>query len=153
MNRDKNLPRPTDFRFFCECPVRFRDVDAMGHVNNAVYLTFLEVARTGYVYEIGFHPKNELLTEQFPFIIAEITIRFLSPLTFTDAPLIYLRTSRIGRKSFSFEYLMSEKHTQIAIATAQSVQVFYDYLKGETIEIPESFRALIQAFEYGGLVD
>ena len=85
---------PADFRCWCDLAPRFRDLDAMGHVNNAVYFTFMEVARTRYVRDLQpGTPQPAAFAERFPFILAHAECRYLSAVTLDEA----VRAGRIER--------------------------------------------------------
>ncbi|MBI4699668.1 MAG: acyl-CoA thioesterase [Deltaproteobacteria bacterium] len=142
------LPPADAFRFSCEIEVRFRDLDAMGHVNNAAYLTYFEIARTGYMRELGHAAEDEReLGVMFPFIVAEITCRYLAPAGLGERLRVLLRTVRIGSKSFEFDYLVVRAGDGQAVATGHSVQIYYDYRERRSLPVPQRFRELIAKLE------
>src|SRR5512136_1453397 len=116
--------------FHARCPVevRFRDCDPMGHVNNAVYLTYLELARFEYwkTAEIG------RLGGEVSYIIARVEIDFRAPATTGDVLDIGICVTRLGRSSFSMAYEMRGPDRRV-VATAKSVQVAYDYAAGKPV--------------------
>ncbi|MFW5879002.1 MAG: acyl-CoA thioesterase [Myxococcota bacterium] len=118
--------------------VQWRDVDALGHVNNAVYVSYLESARLEYYEktfgEEGFH--------RFPFIIAEITVKFLSPAYIKELLDLHIRISEVGRKSFRFRYAIRSRTDGRVVCEAESVQVFYDYEAGRTVEVSDEWKAI-----------
>ncbi|MBI5526283.1 MAG: acyl-CoA thioesterase [Deltaproteobacteria bacterium] len=133
--------------FTCRVPleVRWRDVDAMGHVNNAVFLTYFEVGRVGYFREVFGKPGS--LGSDFPFIIARASCDFLAPAKFGETIDIHVRISRIGGKSFEFEYLMTAQNDGRVVATGSTVQACYDYASGRTIEVPAGFKDAVFRYE------
>ena len=143
-----DIPTTDEFKFFTTAHIRFRDLDAMGHVNNAVYFTYLEMARAGYVVAIGL-PESESasMTRKFPFILAEISCRFLSPALFGEELRVHLRTAAIGHKSFEFDYLITTAGSGRPVATAHSVQVCYDYEAGRSIPVPKFIRNCVENYE------
>ena len=134
--------------FRCAVPIqiRFRDTDAMGHVNNAVYLTYLEVARTAYWLEVlGVANYN-----QVDFILGRATIEFVRPLHIEDQATVRIRVDEIGEKSFGFAY---EIVTAAGVAArAQTVQVMFDYAAGRSKPMAAAQRAAILAYEAPGSV-
>src|ERR1043165_1974987 len=75
-------------------PVRYADYDTKGHVNNAVYLTYFEVARqAAWIGALG-------QAADFPFIVAEATVRFASPARIGDALEIEIATSEVRTKAW-----------------------------------------------------
>ncbi len=151
MERRDAVPEPSDFRVACELEVRFRDLDAMGHVNNAVYATYFEIARTAYVHALGLDSGGEVeLADRFPFIMLDLYCRFLSAATLNDRLRAHVRTSKVGRTSFRFEYLITSLTDGRAIAVGHSTQVYYDYRAGRSREVPPELRAAIETLEVVG---
>ena len=106
--------------------VRFRDCDAMGHVNNAVYSTYLEEARIG------------VLGDLIDFILARVEIDFRSELRMGEEVEVRSRCSRIGTKSFDLEHQIAVGDR--IVAEARSVLVSYDYERGESVPVPDALR-------------
>jgi acyl-CoA thioester hydrolase len=107
--------------------VRFRDCDAMGHVNNSVYSTFLEEARI------------EVLGGLADFILARVEIDFRSELRAGEEIEVRTRCSRIGSKSLELEH---EIHADGRLAAeAKSVLVGYDYARGQSLPLSDEVRA------------
>jgi acyl-CoA thioester hydrolase len=111
--------------------VRFRDCDAMGHVNNAVFSTYLEEARIG------------VLGGLTPFILARVEIDFRSQLRAGDEIEVGTRCSRIGTKSFELEHQIRADGR--VVADARSVLVGYDYEDEQTVALPEEIRRRLSA--------
>jgi acyl-CoA thioester hydrolase len=126
MGVDSDLS-PEMFASRTEIAVRFRDLDAMGHVNNAVYFTFLEQGRVQYMRDIGHVPDTQDFGERYPFVVAEAGCRYLSPVSVDERLTVHTRVSRIGNKSFGFEYLITSALDGRKVASAWSYQVCYDY--------------------------
>jgi acyl-CoA thioester hydrolase len=147
MSASRTVPRVDDFNFHCLVDVRFRDLDAMGHVNNAAYLTFFEVARSEYMRALGHAEPDAPMAELFPFILAEVSCRYLAPASLGDRLRVYLRTTRFGTKSFEFEYLIGHHETGAAIAFGRSQQVYFDYAVQQTLPVPATFRSLVERLE------
>ena len=109
--------------------VRFRDGDAMGHVNNDVFSTYLEQARIA------------MLRELEPFILARVEIDFRAELRAGEEVEIRSRCSRVGRTSFDLEH---ELHSNgRLVAEAKSVLVGYDYAAGKSVPLTEAQRSLL----------
>jgi acyl-CoA thioester hydrolase len=103
--------------------VRFNDIDGMGHVNNALFLTYLEHCRMRFFTEEA-GSKSE---RDFPFILAHAALDYKSPLKIGAQPVVKMWTSRIGGKSWDFDYEIKDKKTGVVYATGKTVQVAYDY--------------------------
>ncbi|MDQ3777423.1 MAG: acyl-CoA thioesterase [Actinomycetota bacterium] len=113
--------------------IRFRDLDAMAHVNNAVFLTYMESARIAYLSALGAgeNPLQNL-------ILARAEVDFRSPIRFGEDVEVGVRTARVGNKSFELEYEI-RADGRLA-AQGKSVLVGYDYRRGASVEIPEEWR-------------
>ncbi|MCC6350416.1 MAG: acyl-CoA thioesterase [Candidatus Eisenbacteria bacterium] len=122
---------------------RFRDTDAMGHINNAVYVTYIEVARQEYWRAFKGDPDYRVV----PFIFARVEMDFRSEALVHELLELCIRCSFIGDKSFGFEYEIREATTKRVVVTASSVQVFYDYATKRSLSCPPEMRARLEAFE------
>jgi acyl-CoA thioester hydrolase len=122
------------FDFVYRERVRFRDLDAMGHVNNAVFLTYTESARTAFLLHLGAASG----IDDLGIIVARVEIDFRAPVGFGEEIEIGVRAARFGTKSFDLEYEL-RSHGRL-VAEAKSVCVGYDYRSGSTVPIPEAWR-------------
>lgn len=141
------MPAPKKYRFEMPVEVRFADLDAMGHLNNAKYLTYTEQARIYYVRDVCGWEED---WRKLGMILARTEIDYKLPIAFGDKVMVYIRVSRLGGKSFDFEYVMTrqgnENEAEIA-AISKTVMVTYDYESDTTIPIPENWRKRILAYE------
>jgi acyl-CoA thioester hydrolase len=114
----------------------------MGHVNNAVYLTYLEVARFAYwkAADIG------RLEGDISYIIARVEIDFRASASTGDVIDVALAVRAIGRSSFTMEYEIRDQASRLLV-TARSVQVAYDYAAKQSVSVPDAIRARISEFE------
>jgi acyl-CoA thioester hydrolase len=119
------------FPFVHRETVRFRDLDGMGHVNNAVFSTYLEQARLAWFGEADELPLKDV-------ILARTEIDFRSPVRTGEIVEIGVRPSRLGTKSFELEYELRANGR--LVAEAKSVLVGYDYGRNESREIPERWK-------------
>ena len=124
----------------------------MGHVNNASYLTYCEIARAGY-YEavtgeplpLGAHGASEGM------ILAEARITFRTPAFYGETLTIEARVGRIGRASFTMEFRLTapgSRHGEARlVAVSESTQVMYDYTAERPIPVPPDLAAAMETFE------
>lgn len=110
--------------------VRFRDCDAMGHVNNAVYSTYLEQARIGIVGDLE------------PFILARVEIDFRAELRSGEDVEVRSRCSHVGTKSFELQHQIWAGER--LVAEAKSVLVGYDYGAGTSVPLTENQRRRLE---------
>lgn len=127
------MPPVDGYPFVYRDTVRFRDLDGMGHVNNAVFFTYMESARIAYLASLGAgsNPQQSL-------ILARAEADFRSPIAFGEDIEVGVRTSRMGTKSFELEYEV-RADGRVA-AEGKSVLVGYDYERGASVEIPAQWR-------------
>jgi acyl-CoA thioester hydrolase len=123
-------------------PVRFRDCDPMGHVNNAVYLTYLEVARFAYWKDVA----GGRTFGDTTFIVARAEIDYKASATVGDTITIHFGVTSFGRSSFVFDYELVDQNARL-IATARTVLVMYDYAKKQTVPVNEDFKRQIMEYE------
>lgn len=131
------------FRVTSELVPRFRDTDAMGHINNAVYVTYLEVARQEYWKRFTGGADYRLV----PFILAHVTIDFRSEALMKEVLELCIRCEWVGGKSFAFAYEIREIESKRTVVEALSVQVCYDYTAKRSIPVPEDLRSRLEAYE------
>lgn len=132
------------FRFSTPLTIRFRDLDAFGHVNNAVYFTYMEMTRVEYFKHLG------LLTDEFPspfFIIAEASCQFKVPILMSMTLHMRVRVSRMGNSSFDMQYEFVDEATGQLLALGRTVQVMFDYSVRRTVPLPDRWRQAMMAFE------
>ncbi len=127
-------------RFTVDIQMRFRDLDPMGHVNNAVYLSYCEFARTQFYMKHAF--KRSL--HDIDFILAHVDIDYLAAAEWGDQVEVSVWPSKIGDSSFTLSYELRDKTSNRLIAKSSSVQVSYDYDKKKTKPIPPDFRKMLE---------
>ena len=118
------MDAPFAWPWTLESPVRFCDLDAMGHVNNAVYLTYLEQARNEcYLALTG---RSDILGPDggLDFVVARMEIDYRLPVRYGDAVSVSLRPVAVGRSSFTLEYEGRDRAGR-RVLRARRVQVAY----------------------------
>lgn len=141
-----NLP-PDGFRHIITIDIRFSDMDAMGHVNNATYMTYLESGRIQYFRDLGLWDGLPRLIGP---IMARATIDYKLPLDLDDGRVdLYTRCARLGNKSYDMEHLIMRHKAGHAEVAAQGliVLVAFDYHTGQSVLLPDTWRAAITAYE------
>jgi acyl-CoA thioester hydrolase len=140
------------FRHRRSVEVRFGDTDAMGHVNNAVFLTYLEMARAAYYQRVtGGRFGIGATSGERSFILAEVRLTFRSPAFFGEILTVETRVTRIGSSSFTLEHRITAPDglygTRRLVATAATVLVMYGYDEGAVRPVPDDLAASLEAFE------
>ena len=115
--------------------VRYSDYDTKGHVNNAIFLTYFEMARArAWIDGLGGDAD-------FPFILAEATIQYRSQARIGDPLEIEIVTSEIRTKAWVWSYVIRDARDERVVAEGRTVQVAYDYGAHRTMPIPEEILA------------
>ena len=135
----------SSYHYASKIEVQFRDCDPLGHVNNAVYITYFEIARFAYCRDaLGFTLGDAVGSESF--IMARVECNFRSQARLGDRLDVRIRVSGISRSSFTFDYEIVHSDGRV-VADGKSVQVMFDYQAQRSIQVPESFRAKVERFE------
>jgi len=134
--------RAQSFPYNVTLEVSFRDLDAMGHVNNAVYLSYMETARIKFLVDL----LAVTSLHDLPVIMAEATCTFKAPAFFGEQLIVGVGVARFGSKSFDMTYRIDAGDGRL-IALGRTVQVMYDYAAARTLVVPEDFRAKVRAFQ------
>jgi acyl-CoA thioester hydrolase len=136
----------SQFKYKTTLEVRFCDIDLFGHVNNAIYLTFFEQARSKY--------WNEIIKwdwDKTGIILAKAEVNFIKPITLNDTLTAYVKTSKIGNSSWELDYALftiSKNGLEQLNTTGKTIQVAIDYKLNKSIPIPEQEREAMLAFDF-----
>lgn len=132
------------FKYKTAIETRFADFDMMGHVNNAVYFTYMEIARTKY-----WKQAINWDWEKTGVVIARASLDYILPVFLKDKITMYIRTSRVGTTSFDLEYtLVKDVHgKEVICAKGQTVCVAFDYETKSPVPIPVAEKSKMMSFE------
>lgn len=119
--------------------VRFRDLDTMGHVNNALYATYLEEARTAYYRDVIGVSLPGVDT-----VLAHLSVDYRAPIELEDTVAILLDVPDVGETSIPMEYEV-RADDEVA-ATAETVQVMWNRDAGGSRPVPDAWRERIERF-------
>ncbi len=133
------------YNFYQPITIRYGDIDAQGHVNNARYLTYMEQARVSYLTHLDLWDGNSFLSVGI--IIAEVQLSFKAPIHFGQTVQVGVRAARLGNKSLTVDHTIEDTNTGQKFAQASTVLVAYDYERGRTIPIPDHWRHTLTEFE------
>ncbi len=130
------------------CPIKVRpsDLDSLCHVNNAVYFTYLEMARTDYWKHV-FGAEREVRDD---IILARAEVDYRAQATNDHDLNVAIRVSRIGTSSFEFRYTVVQEETNLLVAEGRSVQVMFDYPNNRTVPVPKAVKQRMLEFEGPG---
>jgi acyl-CoA thioester hydrolase len=127
-----------------ELQLRFGDTDAMGHVNNAKVVTYLELGRMRFFADVIGAER----VEDIRFILAELSCRYRIPILLHDRVFVRMHITDVHRSSFRFHYDLYDPGDGRVFVEAESVQVMYDYTTGRPVPMDEDF--LSRARDYFG---
>ena len=132
------------FKYKTSIDLRFADVDMMGHVNNAVYFTYMEIGRTKY-WKHAINWDWQITGV----IIRQASIDYILPIFLGDKIIMYVRTSRIGKTSFDLEYLIVKdvNGKEVTCSKGKTVCVAFDYNSKVPAPIPDKERNKMIEFE------
>ena len=126
--------------------IRFADTDMLGHVNNANYLTYMELARMSYF--------NEVISDAVDWnkegvILAKATIDYRRPILLEDELFLYIAIDQISSKSFNFSYrfIVKKMDDEITYAEGSTLMVCFDYQLHKSIVMPELWKERIMKYE------
>ena len=120
------------FSRFYEMETRWYDEDMLGHINHGTAVAYFEDARIRHASEIGLSPFE---SDKFPFIVASMTFNFLKQIKHPKNLIVGLKISRIGSKSFDYEYgLFMENDDECAISCIMTM-VCFDFEEQKSVQV------------------
>lgn len=131
-----------NFRFHHSIQVRYSDMDMLGHANNAVYLTYLELARLAYFRELKTRSQSNTAL-----VLAHANMDFHLPLTPEVEPVAHLRTVKFGSSSMTMDNLITDRSHKRQFYTATLVLVAIDTQTGRPVPIPDIEKQKIIDYE------
>ena len=134
------------FKFSAQTRVGFSDTDAQGIVYYGRYLPYFDLARVEYHRNLGLLGMD-IGEEGEEFVMRAVTIDYLAPAVFDDLIEVYVRMSRIGRTSATYELAAYRERDDLLLVTATQTLVLVDLDERKACEIPNEFRDTIRAFE------
>ncbi|WP_266077921.1 acyl-CoA thioesterase [Haladaptatus caseinilyticus] len=125
------------FGYTTEIETRYRDFDTMGHVNNAVYATYLEQARLRYFRDVVDIPMDDISG-----VVAHLEIDYRRSISLEEEVTVAMRVSELGESSITMVHEI--RAGDDVAATAEVVQVSIDPESGEPRPIPATWRDRIE---------
>lgn len=136
-----------DYKISKDIEVRFSDIDALGHVNNASFLSYMEEVRLTYMAQLFPDLNYQKDFSLFPIILGDVYCRYISPAFLGETICVYAKVAEFGTKSFTMEYALEDKKTKRLIATARTTMVMYNLKTATTQLIPDLLKERIKALE------
>ena len=132
-----------NFKHVIPVQIRFSDVDQFGHMNNSVYFSLYDLAKTSYLRDV-FGPQD---WSKFAMVVANINADFLAPVYFTDSLMIETSVLHLGNKSFTLLQRAVDKETKEVKCQCRTVMVAFDIEQQLPIPIPQDYKEAISKFE------
>ena len=124
--------------------IRFKDIDKLGHVNNANHVTYFELARVDYFHAVADQGVTiDWVNEGV--ILAKIEMEYKQPILLEDKVFVYTWVSKLGTKSFdmSCSIVKLENGVEVELAKGLAIIVCFNYKTNQTILIPEKWKAVM----------
>lgn len=129
--------------FSRDIEVRFRDLDPLNHVNSSVYFTYMEHARVQFLIE----EAGATSAADLPIILASARVEFRNAIRGSRRVRITVWVSRIGGKSWDFDYRVADAEDGTIYAEGRTVQVAYSYKDAATVPIADELRSILEAHQ------
>ena len=123
-----------DFLFHHNIQTRWKDMDSFGHINNAVYLTYIEDARTTLFKRWNLNSQNKSV------IVASLKIDYFTQIKHPSKLIIGSKISRIGNSSFDIQSAIFIDGLKKPAALSLVICVCYDYENGQSVTVYDKIR-------------
>ena len=136
-----------NFKHKTPVQIRFKDIDKLGHVNNANHLTYFELARMKYFEDVI---GDQIDWKKQGVILARIEINYKLPILLEDKISVFTKSTRFGTKSFDLDHYIVKETTKgeyTELANGLSIVVCFDYEKSSAITIPQNWLDKVKQYE------
>ena len=137
--------QPSDFDFWSSVNSRWRDMDALGHINHTSYLSYMESARVDVYIELGYDGMRKEMDEST--ILASMEVQYIEQASHPSKFNVGHRIFRVGNKSFDLISGVFNDHNKVLLCSAIFRLVAYNYKLNKTIPVPDKIRHNIRSFE------
>jgi len=125
------------FNRFYEVETRWYDEDMLGHLNHGTAVTLLEDVRVRHAADIGLEPYNRA---KFPFIVASMKLNYLKQISHPEKLIVGIKVSRIGGKSFDYEYGMFVKNQDECLIACDMTLVCFDFENQKSVPVFDALK-------------
>ena len=125
------------FSRFYDMETRWYDEDMLGHINHGTAVAYFEDARVRHAHDIGLFPYD---TDKFPFIVASMTFNFLKQIKHPKNLTVGLKISRIGGKSFDYEYGLFMENDEECAISCNMTMVCFDFANQKSVQVFEEIK-------------
>ncbi len=135
-----------EIRFYHPMEVRYADIDAQGHLNNAKFLTYFEQARIRYFEQLELIRTDQSFMD-IGMIVADIHIKYRAPVFLGASVQVGVKAEAVGNKSISVRETIEDATTGQLYADGRVILVTYDYHAHKTMPVPEEWRRKFMEYE------
>ena len=129
------------FSRFYDMETRWYDEDMLGHINHGTAVAYFEDARVRHAHDIGLFPYD---ADKFPFIVASMTFSFLKQIKHPKNLTVGLKISRIGGKSFDYEYGLFMENDEECAISCNMTMVCFDFLNQKSVQVFDEIKKEFQ---------
>lgn len=140
------------YAFQTEVRVRLSETDAVGIVFFGSFSAYMDVGRMDYLNNLGLQRLDGRVRDLIPGAVVAAHVEFRAPARYNDIVLLHVRMARLGRTSYTFHFLMTQKRTRDIVALGQLSLVWLD-AEFRPVPLPDEFRRAVLAFEGPNVVD
>ena len=135
-----------DYKHCIPLQIRFCDIDKLNHLNNSVYHNFFELGRVNYFNQIF---KDSINWDERGFVLARTEINHILPIFLNDTIYCFTKVIKLGTKSITLKNSICkfENNKLIESANGIGILVAMDYLKNESVDVPNEWRNAMQEIE------
>jgi acyl-CoA thioester hydrolase len=133
-----------DFPVKLSLRIDYSELDTFGHVNNVMFMKYVQAARVNYWDQIGLY-QHFVATRLGP-MLASVTCDYRKPLHYPGSVVVQTRMKHIGNTSFSFQHQILNEEGDL-VAEAEDVMVMFNFNKNEKLPFPKEFRNKVEALE------
>ncbi len=130
----------SDFRFFCSLVVRWGDMDALGHVNNAAYMTYLESARIAFFERWGWRFPGK--QAGVPVVVSQ-TFDYRQQVTYPARLEVGVRCAEVRHRSFVLAYGVFLEGHETPVGDGRTVLAWVEPGMGRAVSVPDDLRRLL----------
>jgi len=140
MSASSERSRRLDFPFFWPVVVRWSDMDALGHVNNAAYFTYLESARVGFFEKLGWSAGSHGQPPAFGPVVVSQTYNYRRAVMYPSQLEVGVRCAEFRNRSFILAYAIFERGGDALVGEGVTVLVWTDLKAGKAVSLPSDLR-------------
>lgn len=141
---NKNNIQRSRFLFWTEIKTRWRDMDAIGHLNHTTYLTYMESSRVELYEKLGYPGLAREMDESA--ILASLEVNYFHQISHPETLEIGNKISRIGNTSYDIDSVIVKKNSNRLLCSATFKMVAFNYRKNMAIKVP---KIILDAYDKG----